>query len=227
MHELQQQVVEHVRHVEHRVAEVRNLEVDDPHAITDEHILRREVAVHETDMGGLHLGHERRDRRRQLRAPLGDRAMKWIDAQLIEGLVIREALRDERVTKGRAVPLRQRLTEAGRDLSVHIAGEQKALPRHPARRRRFDRERAALTIDIEHRRHGVRSERPCQHEGICLADRALALCEPQILHAQPRQRLLQDDARRAAIGGKDHVRDASAQLADHRVLNARHGAALG
>ena len=152
--------------------------------------------------------------------------MEWIDAQLIEGLIVRESLRDERVAERRAVPFGQRLTEAGPDRGVHVAGEQTALPRDPTRRRRFDRERAALTIDVDHGRDDGRSQPPCEDEGICLADRALALREPQILHSQLRQSLLHDDARRAAIRRQDHIRDASAQLADHSVLGARHGAPL-
>src|SRR4029078_6818391 len=51
---LQKQVVEHEGDVERRVAVVGNLEVDHPHPVTHENVLRRVVSVDETHAGRSH-----------------------------------------------------------------------------------------------------------------------------------------------------------------------------
>ncbi len=222
VHQLQEQMVEHVREIKGRVAEVSDLEVDHPHTVvTDEHVLRRIVAVHEADVSRLHPRHQSCDRLRKLGPSLRDRTVERIDSQLVERLVVPEMLRDTLVAKGAGVPRAEGLTESRRNLWVNVSGEQPAFPCHPGARSPGDRQRAVVTVQIEDGRDAARRDRRGEDECISLTDRALALGQPEVLDTQLRQGLLYDDARRAAVRHQNNIRDPPAQLTDDRLGAAR------
>ena len=77
---LEQQMVEHERDVERRVAVMRDLEIEHPDPFSDQHVLRRIVAVDQASPRRTHPLDEGVDGSSELRAPPGNRPIVGIDA---------------------------------------------------------------------------------------------------------------------------------------------------
>ena len=180
---LQREVREQECEIERWIAEVRDLEVDDPEPrIADEDVLRREVPVHQTRPVLQHRVGVPEDRRGEVAVAPSRLAVVRVDAQLLEGVPLVETV----LEPARApMPTRQQLAQPAPDGDVHVAVEKVRLPRPPAGRRRLDRDRAAIRIDVDHAGRRPGGELARDLERARLGEGALPLGQPLVGDAEP------------------------------------------
>ena len=220
MDRLQQQVVEQEREIEHRVAAVNDLPVDDPQsAVADEDVLRRVVAVDDALLRRQQPVDVRADPAGELGVAALDRAQVWIDALSLERFGAAE------VGVG-GVQGGKQLPEPRRDRRVSRPVQQERLPRQPGSRRFLHDQRERLRVGVDELRHRARCELRHQLERLGLRHGALPWHEPLVGDAKALERLLDHHAPALAANGEHRARDAAGQLLDVGPVRRLEDAAL-
>ena len=143
-----------------------------------------------------------------------DRAVVGIDPELVERLVIREALRHVSPGLGIPVPGGQDRGEPRPDRRVDVARQERVLPGVPALGRPLDHDRARLGVDQQHVRDRPGRQRAGQPQSFTFRQHPLALRQPLLLDPEARQGLLHDHVEAPAPDREDDVRDAASELCD-------------
>ncbi len=219
----QQRERQEEREVEDRMAVVRDLGVQHPRAVgTEQDVLGRVVAVHEARARVAQLVDERLERRGEVGEPLHHDSVIRLQPQLGERLVVAERRGHLGVARRGGVQAPERLAGPATGCGMRAPGEHLGLPVAPTARRMLQDDDVLDLVAVDDGRHAAgddtRGEPQRRRLGVGAARRG----DPLVCHAQPRQRLL-DDQRDPGPAHREHgARDTARQLLDGQLGTARN-----